>query len=116
MFRNNENVTISRMEFVRNSFGKEIKSAIENIVDGKGEYRQYIHGVDHFIKIDFEVIDGVVIVGDVFFESDTETPTEVKRGNFRWWVKINSSLDEALIELVSSAQRLSGYKPMDVVD
>lgn len=116
MLRSNENNKIDRLEFVRSSFSKEIKSAIEGIVDNKGVYQQYIHVIDHFIKIDFEVIDGVVIVGDIFFETNTEIPTEMKQDRFRWWVKISGSLDEALVDLVASAQRLSGYKPMDVVD
>lgn len=116
MVRVNENVKINRVEFVRNSFSKELKAAIESIVENKGEYRQYIHSVDHFIKIDFEVINGEVIVADVFFEVNTEIPTESKQGQFRWWVKFNGRIEDGLVELVSSAQKLSDYKPMDVVD
>lgn len=102
-----------RQEFVRDRFGRNIYDAMNSVVEGKGQYKQYIDSWDHLIKIDFQIIDGYIL-GDIYGELETDNKFTETKYNYRGWVKIETTIEDALIALVAYAQRVTRYNPVGI--
>lgn len=101
--------TMTRLEFVRKHFEKNITAALATVgVDGKGRYTQYIDSWDHFISIDFQV-KGNVVVADIKGVRDEENPFTRVDYDFKGYAEIADTLRDAIVELVAYAQRVTGY-------
>lgn len=101
---------MTRREFVRKAFLDKIQTAIQGMENSKGRYHQYIDSWDYDLTINFEVC-GNVVVGEIHSERDVDNPFTKNVQDYRGYAKIETSLEEALVELVEYAQVVTGYKP-----
>lgn len=105
---------MTRVEFVRERFMENIQTAIQTIDVNKGKYHQYLDSWDHLIKIDFEIVDEKVIIADIKAEWETDNAFTAKYYDLKGYARIETTIEDALVELVGYAQRVTGYKPSGI--